>query len=706
MKFLFIFLLPLYLFSKEITISVIAVSGLAQSVKEWKPTIDYLQNALPQYTFHLLPIEPHDTDKLKRLIREEKIDFIITQPAIYIELELDLGVSRILTIIKQGGLAEFGSVLITQKSSNIHKLQDMKGKRISAVAALGFGGWLIAYNELIKEGIDPLADDNVFFEGTQTKVVKAIIKGKSDVGVIRTGILEKLHKHGFKGLDDLRVINARRSNAFPYALSTNLYPEWALAKSEFTSNETAKKIALVLLSIRKNSKAAQSASYEAWSFPYNYQPVHELMKDLRIGVYKDYGKMTVKEIFYEYKYIFFALILLFALLIGFLLYSRSMNRKLQRKQAEKNEIFSQLETVFNLQLSLLLVVEKGRVIRVNDAFLQFLKLPSLDHFLEEYGMLENLFEYVDNDDYISTKKYGESWIELLYKNINDKKHYKVKMGHTIFSINAKQLPLDTHSYIVMLRDITYIEDHEAFLESQIDMAKNEIIEKQRALFAQSKLASMGEMIGVIAHQLKQPLSTISSLNNSLLMSLMLEEFKVDKLEKVLNKESESIELMSQTIDDFRTFFSPNKVQKSFTLDHCIKSVLSLLTPILQKNNITINYEADRSIKLLSLENELFHVLMNIINNAKDALIEINTQKPHIDIKSYSNGETVTILIEDNAGGIEEAIIDKIFDQYFTTKDDTGTGIGLYLSKLIIEDSLGGSLEVCNGSQGALFTITL
>lgn len=706
MKLLYVFLLPLFIFAKDITVGVIAISGLQQSVKEWTPTIEHLQNALPQYHFQLIAIEPHDMDRLKELITKEKIDFVITQPAIYIELELELGVSRILTMIKQGGLSEFGSVLITRKSTTIKSLLDIKGKTISAVAALGFGGWLVAYNELIQKGIDPLADNKVTFEGTQTKVVKAILEAKSEVGVIRTGILEKLKDKGAVDVDRLRVINPQTDQNFPYLLSTKLYPEWALAKSKSTSHSIAKEVALAFLSITESSKAAQSAFYDSWTFPYNYQPVHDLMKDLKVGAYKDYGKMTASEIFYEYNYLFLTFILLFVFLVGFIFYSRFMNEKLYTQQVEKNKLFDQLETIFNLQMGLLLVMEKGEIVRANKAFLQFFDLPNLTDFLKYYGVLENAFEYVDNDDYITTEKYKKHWLDFLLDNASVNRHYKVKMKETVFSIDVKRLPLDKDIQVVMLSDITHLENNKAFLESQIQMAKKEIIEKQKILFAQSKLASMGEMIGVIAHQLKQPLSTISSFNNNILISLMFDDFKKEDIAEILNKETQSIELMSNTIDEFRTFFSPNKVAKVFLLDHCISSVLTLMAPLLQNNHIRISYKADPTIRINSLENELFHVIMNIINNAKDALVEMNVENPLIDIKAYDNGETVTVVIEDNGGGIDDAIMGKIFNQYFTTKDSSGTGIGLYLSKLIVEDSLGGSLEVCNGSDGAQFTIKL
>ena len=128
--------LSLPLFSKEVRLGVIAISGLENAKKEWTPTVDFLKHTLPQHHFTLVPIEPHNIVKLKTLITEEKIDFVITQPAIYVELELELGVSRLLTMIKEEGISQFGSLFITYKHSGLKSLSDIKGKKLSADAPL------------------------------------------------------------------------------------------------------------------------------------------------------------------------------------------------------------------------------------------------------------------------------------------------------------------------------------------------------------------------------------------------------------------------------------------------------------------------------------------------------------------------------------------------------------------------------------------
>lgn len=703
-RFVLFLCIPLVLLAKEVNIGVVAISGIETSIKEWTPTIEYLKNTLPEHKFKLISIEPNEINTLKKLIKEEKIDFIITQPAIYVELQLDLGVSRILTMVKENGIAEFGSVFIVHEDSSIETIEDIEGKKLSAVAPLGFGGWLVGYNELIERGIDPMSNSLVSFEGTQINVINSIVDGKSEVGVIRTGMLEKLKEKDFEGLDRLRVINMQNIKGFPFSLSTKLYPEWALAKTRHVSNDLSKEVATAFLTISKDTEAVDKAFYHSWTFPYSYEPVHELMKRLRVGPYKEYGKMSLQEIVYEYKYFFTLLLFSFLLLVSFLFYSKYMNKKLRENEALKNMALANLETIFDIQASLLFVIKDKHLVKVNTAFLNFFGFISISEFLESEKNIEEYFEYVEDSSYISFEQYANKWMDPLIDDLHD--NHKVKILGKFFLINSRKLPLESASYIVMLNDISYMEDNKAYLETQIEIAKEDIVKKERELYKQSKQAAMGEMISMIAHQLKQPLSVISILLNRVILNIELDQFSKENVVENIGVATHHISLMSSTIDDFRDFFKPNKQHKSFLLEHCIHSVVNLLTPILQESNISVIYETDISIELVSLENELFHVVMNIINNAKDVLVAKQVTAPMIYINVIKNSDNLVLTIEDNAGGIDEAIIDKVFDQYFTTKENSGTGLGLHMSKMIVEESLGGRLSVVNGKYGAQFSITL
>ncbi|BBO84934.1 hypothetical protein DSCO28_55000 [Desulfosarcina ovata subsp. sediminis] len=282
--------------SGEVNILLVAISGVDEGFKEWQPTIDCLKKNIPDLTFNLIPVIPKDFDKIKSLVASGAIDFVITQPAMYVDLELSHGISRILTLEKMDGIAEFGSLLITKSDSDIHSLADIENKRVAGVAPLGFGGWLIGYYEMLQSGVDPYKQAaEVVFPGTQNKVLDAVLSGEVDLGVIRTGILEKAIAGHRMGPDDIRVINEKKYTHFNQRVSTPLFPEWAFARTTKVSNDLANRVSRVLISIPANGEVARKGRYWRWTMPYDYQPVHNLLKELRVGPYREYGKITFAE---------------------------------------------------------------------------------------------------------------------------------------------------------------------------------------------------------------------------------------------------------------------------------------------------------------------------------------------------------------------------------------------------------------------------
>jgi len=237
--------------------------------------------------------------------------------------------------------------------------------------------------------------------------------------------------------------------------------------------------------------------------------------------------------------------------------------------------------------------------------------------------------------------------------------------------------------------------------------EEEAKEKERILIHQSKLASMGEMIGSIAHQWRQPLTQLSSI--LVLIELMFEKGKLKKedLRDSIKEAEEQINFMSKTIDDFRNFFKPDKKKKLFSPKKSIKKSLCLISSSLENNHIKTEVEYSNEKQIDGYENEFSQVILNILSNAKDILIEKKITNPKITIKLdiYENRSRIKIC--DNAGGIKITPIEKVFEPYVSTKHaSSGTGIGLYMSKNIIEKSMNGSLTVSNIDEGACFTIIL
>jgi signal transduction histidine kinase len=246
-----------------------------------------------------------------------------------------------------------------------------------------------------------------------------------------------------------------------------------------------------------------------------------------------------------------------------------------------------------------------------------------------------------------------------------------------------------------------IKNHNKTLEKQVEEKTKQNIKQLELIQQQSKLASMGEMIGAIAHQWRQPLNTIAtSIQN---LKYDYKEGKLnneDFIDNFIQKNKKTIKFMSKTIDDFRSFFRVDKEKVDFKVKEATQAVIDMQSAQLKDHHIKVNISGEEFL-INGFLNEYQQVILNIINNAKDALIDAHIENPIINITLKNK----KILIQDNAGGIPNNIIDRIFEPYFTTKEQgKGTGIGLYMSKMIIENNMGGTLSVKNGNGGALFVI--
>ena len=311
--------------------------------------------------------------------------------------------------------------------------------------------------------------------------------------------------------------------------------------------------------------------------------------------------------------------------------------------------------------------------------------------------------------------------EELWETIEQKKTYKntiksiSKYGSPIY-LNTTIIPiLDEENTIVEYVAIRY--DVTKEIKSSIHQEELEqALQEQKALFMQSRFASLGQMLANIAHQWRQPLSEL----NLVLFSLKKAAEKQDyeSLGNYYKKSKELTKGMSKTIEIFSDFFNPNKIHQKFHLTVAVDDAIRMIKTDLESVGIEIETYLE-DIYVDGISNELTQVVVNLLINAKDAFIQqdkhrkvsiykvikkihIRVSKSHIGVKSYA-----LIIVEDNAGGIPQKDIDKIFEPYFSTKHaSVGTGIGLFISNLIIQKSLQGTIEVINTDNGAKFTITI
>jgi signal transduction histidine kinase len=381
--------------------------------------------------------------------------------------------------------------------------------------------------------------------------------------------------------------------------------------------------------------------------------------------------------------------------------------------------------VIEIGLDLTVIAKKIESIFANNYVLVMLGKQMISEFKPKHK-LQELDECMV---FYKNKSLNISNLDLSKEHaIIDGRHYHININNNLYTYDNKII-----GKMVYLSDVTtYAQELEAskyfliyqtiiiislisillyisftYYENQINKEVEKNRQKDNMLLQQSKLAIMGEMISMIAHQWRQPLSTINMIVQSLIFKSTLGELKPNEMEKELNDVKDISLEMNSTIDDFKNFFKPTKERVVVSIKECIDDSIRLISALLKNNNIDVSIECKEEIRAEIFDREFKQVVINVLNNAKDALLENNqdnNRKIYIDISKNSTNAIITI--EDNAGGIPSEILDKVFDPYFSTKSKNGTGLGLYMSKIIIDEHLEGNLSVKNSDNGAIFKIII
>lgn len=335
---------------QEIRIGVLA--HRADSLEMWSPLAEYLSQTLSGYDF---VIETYDNSSLESAVMESRVDFVLTNPGSYVNLEYKYGITRIATLrnLRQGmPYTQFGSVIFTlKKRDDINSLEDLRGKRFAAIKENAFGGFLIGAREIKDAGIDPFKDiAQLIFTGLpQGKVVDLVLKEEADAGIVRTDTLESLHAQGKIDLSYFKILHQQERENFPFLLSSRLYPEWPFSKARQTSEALSKKVCIALLQLPENSTTAKESNSAGWTVPLDYESVHALYRDLKVGPYKDFGKISFVDILKLYWHWVVLTVLVLLLLTVNTLYIYRLNKNLQSSQDELINITKHLE-VSNKQL--------------------------------------------------------------------------------------------------------------------------------------------------------------------------------------------------------------------------------------------------------------------------------------------------------------------------------------------------------------------
>jgi phosphate/phosphite/phosphonate ABC transporter binding protein len=281
-------LLPASAWAAELKIAVLAKNGPSKALQQWGATAQYLSTKLPEHSFVIVPLS---FDEVFPAIEANKVDFFLINSSMFITAKLRYAAEAIATMVnsRQGKpLKSFGGVIFTYITQDgINQLEDLKGKRFMAVKQSSFGGWQMAYKELLDQGINPQADfTSLTFGDRHDNVVYAVQNGEADAGTVRTDTLERMAASGDIDMAEFKILNARQHSGFPFVVSTALYPEWPFAKTAATNAEVAQQVATALFELSATNPAAKAAKVVGWSLPLDYQPVEALQQSLGVGAFQ------------------------------------------------------------------------------------------------------------------------------------------------------------------------------------------------------------------------------------------------------------------------------------------------------------------------------------------------------------------------------------------------------------------------------------
>lgn len=396
-----------------VTVGVLANRDKEICHQEWDSTAEYLGKAIPYHDFSILCL---DFSKVESAVEFGQVDFILTNPSQYASLEKRYGVSRILTLVNRGpGFLEsrYGGVIFVRNDRrDLQELEDLKNIKFAATDVLSFGGWLAPLRHLLANGIDPKINfKELYFAGSHDAVVQAVLVGRVDAGAVRTDTLEQMAVEGKIDLRQIRVLDKKLADKdeFPFLLSTQLYPEWPIARIRGTSEELAKKVAVALLGI-PSTLHQENASLPGWSVPLDYQPVHDCLKDLKIDPYGEPDAIPLSALIQQYLKLTIALVFAGVSALGMLIYFIALNKRLQEAITSRDQ-----------ELSDRLKAEREKESLIQDLVNSENKFKSLFDSVNDavfvHPLLEEGFGNFFEVNATSCQRYGYSREELLTKSM-------------------------------------------------------------------------------------------------------------------------------------------------------------------------------------------------------------------------------------------------------------------------------------------------
>ena len=703
-------------------IGVLAKRGHEQCLMKWTPTAEYLSEKIPGRRFEIIPI---DYDQIIDSVKNNEVDFILTNSASYVEIEFKYGANRIATLKNNclGDVCKTYSAVIFCKAdkTEIQSIRDLKGKKFMGVSSFSFGGWLMAWREMKAEGIDPFTDfKELKFGGMQDSVVYAVSDGIVDAGTVRSDTLERMDSEGKINIANFQVLNSyvREDSDLPFVHSTPEYPEWPFAKVKHVPCTVAESVAAALVEMPSESDAASAGKCYGWTIPQNYQSVRECLKALRVGPYKDYGRITIADVVKIYGYWIAAITILLIIMGISIIIIFNLNRSIrashvileselnERKKLEKIKTESELKFKFlyNHAFQLMgLLSTDGRMLSVNEAGIEKAGIKESDVFGNFYWD----GPWFSHSDEVKEKVH-DSVIKAASGQFVRFEVTIVRQDNTLQDVDYSIKPVEDESgNVIMLlaegRDIS----GRKRLEKELRHAKE---------IAEDATHAKDEFLANMSHEIRTPMNGIIAASE-----LLSNEDISDKAKNFLRIISTSAYSLLEIINDI---LDVSKIEagkldleiRDFKIEDVFDKLIMMFSPRTSKEFIEllvdIDLETPRAIR--GDELRLQQILVNLVSNAvkfteKGGIILVGVKE--LEYESVESGRLkLEFLVKDTGIGIEPEHIEKIFEPFSqadtsTTRNYGGTGLGLCICKQLVE-MMGGSIRVESElGKGSTFSFT-
>jgi len=694
--------------SRPVRIGVLAKRGPQRCLEEWGVTAEYLGAEIPGYRFEIRPLR---YDEVAPVVEAGKVDFILANPALYVELERFHGASPIVTLRNLYAGKPYtvyaGVIICKSGREDIRELSELKGKTFMGVEEDSFGGWQMAWRELKKHGIDPYRDfSDLRFTNTHDAVVYAVRDGEVDAGTVRADTLAQMVLEGKVRWDQFQVINAQRGEEaiLPFPHSTRTYPEWPLAKVRQTSDELAQKVAVALLRMSPESPAAKAAGCAGWVIPQNYEPVQDCLRELRIGPYQDYGEVTLEAAVRRYRpwLVGAVAILVFACVL--FVYVARLNRALRdRLSQHRQELIERRRAEETIRLS------ETRLRQVIDLVPHMIFAKDRDgRFLLVNRTLAEAYDTTVEE--LTGKKHAE-----VHPIEEELRHMLADDLAVIESGQPKIVPqesfMDAEGNVRLLQviKIPYTASgtsEPAMLGVAIDITElkqaEEALRKSEQMRAEAeKLAAIGRLAAGVAHEINNPLTGVLTFSHLLKDKQNMDEQDRKDLELIIHETTRAAEIVRGLLE-FARERPPQK--EPLNVNEVIRRTMRLLGKQEAFQHVALRESFQEDLPNVDGDmNQLQQVFVNLSLNACEAMPGGGT----LTVSTMADDGRVLVKLTDTGCGIKKENLQRILEPFFSTKPvGQGTGLGLSVSYGIVRQH-GGSLEVeSEEGKGSTFTVVL